>query len=146
MDKKAQDFLQAKRLAVVGVSRNAQKFGSAIYTELKQRGFEVYGVNPQLDTIAGDKCYATVTELAGKVDGAVICLPPQKAAGVLREAAAVGITKIWMQQGSQSIETKKVATELGVSPVEGKCILMYAGEVNSIHNFHKFFAKVFGQY
>jgi hypothetical protein len=30
--------------------------------------------------------------------------------------------------------------------VEGKCILMYAGEVGSIHNFHKFVAKVFGQY
>ncbi len=146
MDPKAQEFVQAKRLAVAGVSRNPQKFGTAIYTELKARGFEVYGINPQMDTIAGDKCYASVADLAGKVDGVVICLPPQKAAGVLREAAGAGIKNIWLQQGSQSIETKKVAAELGVSPVEGKCILMYAGEVTSIHNFHKFFAKLFGSY
>ena len=32
MDAKIQAFIQAKRLAVVGVSRSAQKFGTAIYT------------------------------------------------------------------------------------------------------------------
>ncbi len=146
MDPKVQDFLQAKRLAVVGVSRSPQKFGSAIYTELKARGFEVYGVNPNMDAIDGDRCYKSLTELAGKVDGAVICLHPQQTAEVIREAAAAGITRIWVQQGAQSLETVKAAREAGVTPVEGKCILMYAGEVKSVHAFHRFFARVFGQY
>ena len=78
MDQKIQDFVQAKRLAVVGVSRSDKKFGSAIYTELKMRGYEVYGVNPQLESIAGSKCYASIAELAGKVDGVVISLPTKK--------------------------------------------------------------------
>jgi uncharacterized protein len=146
MDQKIEAFVQSKRLAVVGVSRTAQKFGTAIYSDLKSRGYEVYGVNPSMTEIAGDKCYASVSELAGKVDGVVICLPPQKAAPVIREAAAAGIKNIWLQQGSQSIETAKVAAEVGVDPVVGKCILMYAGEAKSVHGFHKFVAKVFGQY
>ncbi len=146
MDQYTQDFLQAKRLAVVGVSRTPAKFCNTIYTELKARGFDVYGVNPQMDTIASDKCYASLTELAGKVDGAVICVAPQKAAEVIREAAAAGITKIWLQQGAQSLETAKAAREAGVTPVEGKCILMYAGKVTSFHAFHKFFATLLGQY
>lgn len=146
MEQSVRDFQQAKRLAVVGVSRSDKKFGTTIFIELKARGFEVYGVNPQLDTVAGDKCYASLSELAGKVDGVVICIPPQKAAGVVREAAAAGIRNIWLQQGSQSLETRKAAQEAGVTPVEGKCILMYAGEVKSFHAFHKFFAKAFGQY
>ncbi len=146
MEKNVEDFLQAKRLAIAGVSRSDKKFGTAIYTELKSRGFEVYGVNPNMDLVAGDKCYPSVAELAGKVDGVVICLPPQKSAQVLRESVAAGIRKIWLQQGAQSAETSKAASELGVNPVEGKCILMYAGEVNSIHGFHKFFAKLFRQY
>ncbi len=146
MEQKVQDFLLAKRLAIVGVSHNPQKFGSAIYTDLKGRGFEVYGVNPTLDMIGGDKCYASLADVAGKVDGVVISVPPQKAAQAIRDAAAVGITKIWLQQGAQSLETAKAAREVGVTPVEGKCILMYAGEVKSIHAFHKFFAKLFGQY
>ncbi len=146
MDQKIEDFIQAKRLAVVGVSRSPQKFGTAIYTELKTRGYEVFGVNPKMDSIDGDKCYASLGELAGKADGVVICLPPQKAAVVLREAAASGFTRVWLQQGSQSAETQKVAAELGITPVEGKCILMYAGEVKSIHAFHRFFARLFGSY
>lgn len=146
MDQNIQDFIQSKRLAVVGVSRSATKFGTTIYTDLKTRGFEVYGVNPQMETIAGDKCYPSIADLAGRVDGAVICLPPQKAAPVIREAAAAGVKKIWLQQGSQSLETAKAAREVGVQPVEGKCILMYAGEATSFHAFHKFFAKLLGQY
>ncbi|GAP16059.1 predicted CoA-binding protein [Longilinea arvoryzae] len=146
MDPKIQDFLQAKHLAVVGVSRSPQKFGTAVYTELKARGFDVYGVNPNMDTINGDPCYKSLTELAGRIDGAVICLHPQQAAAVIREAAAAGITRIWVQQGAQSLETAKAAREAGVTPIEGKCILMYAGQVNSVHAFHRFFARVFGQY
>jgi predicted CoA-binding protein len=146
MDQKIQDFVQTKRLAIVGVSRSPQKFGTAIYTELKERGYEVFGVNPKMDAINGDKCFASVGELAGKADGVVICVPPQKAANVLREAAASGFSKVWLQQGSQSPETQKIAAELGISPVEGKCILMYAGEVKSIHAFHRFFARLFGLY
>jgi predicted CoA-binding protein len=146
MDAITNDFLKAKRLAVVGVSRSGNKFGNAIYIELKARGFEVYGVNPNLETIAGDKCYATLYDLAGKVDGVVVCVSPGKAPDVIRESAATGIERIWLQQGAQSPEATRVAGELGITPVEGKCILMYAGEVNSIHAFHKFFARLFGQY
>lgn len=146
MDSKIQEFIQLKRLAIVGVSRKEQKFGTAIYKELKQRGYEVFGVNPHMTSIDGDKCYTSIAELAGTVEGAVICVPPAAAAGVIRDAAAAGITKLWLQQGSQSLETKKAAKETGITPVEGKCILMYAGEVKSIHAFHRFFARLFGQY
>jgi predicted CoA-binding protein len=146
MDQTTREFLQARRLAVVGVSRTANKFGNAIYTELKARGFEVYGVNPNLKTIAGDQRHASLYDLAGKVDAVVVCLSPQQAPDVIRQAAATGIEKIWLQQGSQSPEAVRVARELGITPVAGKCILMYAGEVKSVHAFHRFFARLFGQY
>lgn len=146
MDQTTREFLQARRLAVVGVSRTVNKFGNAIYTELKARGFEVYGVNPNLKTIAGDQCYASLYDLAGRVDAVVVCVAPQHAPDVIRQAAATGIEKIWLQQGSQSPEAASVARELGITPVTGKCVLMYAGEVKSVHAFHRFFARLFGQY
>ena len=146
MDAKIQEFVSSKRIAVAGVSRSEQKMGTGLHKELKLRGYEVFGVNPHLETIDGEKCYPSLAALAGKADAAVICVPPQQAALVLRDAAAAGIKKVWLQQGSQSLETTKVAKEVGITPVEGKCILMYAGEVKSIHAFHRFFAKLFGQY
>ena len=146
MDSRIQEFISARSLAVVGVSHSDQKMGTGIYKELKLRGLEVYGVNPTLDQIAGDKCYHSIDELKGKVEGVVISVPSQQAVNVLREAVSTGITRIWIQQGAQSAETARAARELGVDPVEGKCILMYAGEVKSIHAFHRFFARLFGTY
>lgn len=93
MDSKIQECVSSKRIAVVGVSRTPQKMGNGIYTELKQRGYEVFGVNPNLETIDGDKCYPSLVELAGKVDSVVICVHPQQSAGVLRDAAAAGIKR-----------------------------------------------------
>jgi predicted CoA-binding protein len=146
MDQKIKDFVALKRVAVVGVSRNEQKMGNAIYTELKENGYEVYGVNPQLSEIKGDKCFASISDLAGKVNGALIAVSPKASAQVIRDAVAAGITKIWLNQGSQSVEASKVSRELGVSPIEGKCIFMYAGGVKSVHGFHRFIAKLIGQY
>ena len=44
----AADFLSHKRVAVTGVSRNAGSHGSnAVYQRLRERGYEVFAVNPK---------------------------------------------------------------------------------------------------
>ena len=64
---------------------------------------------------------------------------------MLRDAVQAGMSKIWLQQGSDSPEVKAVAGELGVTPITGKCILMYAQPVKSFHAWHRGFARLFGQ-
>lgn len=146
MDSTIQDFVKSKRLAVAGVSRSGKKFGNMIYTELKQRGYQVYAVHPEAAEIGGDKCYPNFSALPGGIDGVVICVSPRQSEKVLREAVQAGIKKVWLQQGAQSPEALAAAKELGVSTVDGKCLLMYAEPVSSFHKFHRFFAKLFGQY
>jgi predicted CoA-binding protein len=139
------DFVAGKRVAVVGVSRYAKKFGSSIYTELKGRGYQVYGVNPAVEEIQGEKCYPNLTALKGQVDGAVICIKPKSVEPVLREAADIGLKNIWLQWGADTPENVKLGKELGLNLVSGKCILMYAEPVRSFHSFHRFFVKLFGK-
>jgi predicted CoA-binding protein len=139
------DFIAGKRVAVVGVSRYAKKFGSSIYTELKGRGYQVYAVNPSVAEIKGEKCYPNLSALKGQVDGAVICIKPKLVEPVLREAAAIGLKNIWLQWGADTPETIKLGRELGLNLVSGKCILMYAEPVHSFHSFHRFFMKLFGK-
>jgi predicted CoA-binding protein len=146
MDRKAQEFLNAKHIAIVGVSHNAQKFGSAIYTELKKRGFDVYAVNPSMNEFNGDPCYYSLTELKGKIDGAILCIPTTKIEMVLREAAVIGLKHVWLQQGAGTPDLVKLGESLGLQMVSGKCILMYAEPVGPLHGFHQFFAKIFGGY
>lgn len=87
MEQVIQDFSKSRRIAVVGVLRGGKKFGNSIYNELKHRGYQVYAVNPQIEEIAGEPCYSNLIALKDKVDGVVVCVPPQQTELVLQDAA-----------------------------------------------------------
>jgi hypothetical protein len=145
MNQAVQDFIEGKRIAVVGASRSGKKFGNTAVVELKARGYQVFLVHPEAQEIAGERCYPNLASLQGKVDGVWICVPSKQAGLVLREAVEAGFTKIWLQQGSESPEVLALAKDLGVVPVSGKCILMYAPPVRSFHAWHRAFVRLFGQ-
>jgi hypothetical protein len=146
MDTAVQEFVSCKRLAIVGVSRDPNKFGNMIYKELKERGYQPFAVNPAVQEIGGEPCYPNLAALQGQVDGVVICIPPAKVPAVLQEAASIGLKHVWIQQGASSPEANQMGRDLGLTMVTDKCIMMYAEPVTSFHQFHRFFAKLFGQY
>jgi predicted CoA-binding protein len=145
MDKTIENFVQGKRLAVVGLSRSGKKFGNMAFKELKERGYTLYPVHPQAQEIDGERCYPDLASLKGQVDGVLVSVPAQKAKTVLQDAADAGIKNVWLQQGSESRELLAQANSLGLSIVSGKCILMYAPPVRSFHGFHRFVMKLIGQ-
>ena len=144
--KSIDDFLQLKTLAVVGVSRNKDKFGTVIYRDLKAKGYKVLAVNPKLDMVEGDRCYAGLGALPEVPQGVVICIPPSDTLAVIEEAARLGIKNIWLQQGANSPEGEAKCQELGLNVVSGECIFMFADPVESIHKFHRFIWKLIGKY
>ena len=131
------EFVAQNTIAVVGVSRNKTKFGNAIYRELKQKGYNVLPVNPNMQTFEGDTCYPNLLSLPGKVDAVVINLPPEQTIKVLRKANQAGISKVWLQQGSQSEDAIKYCEENGIDCVSNECILMFAKPSAFIHRAHK---------
>jgi hypothetical protein len=147
MDARIQDFISGKRIALVGASRSNEKnkFGNMAATELKRRGYEVYLVHPQADTINGEAAYHNLSALHGRVDGVLVILPAAKSTPVLQEAAALGIRNVWIQQGGESPDLIELGKELKLNMVTHKCILMYAQPVRSFHTIHRFIARVTGQ-
>jgi uncharacterized protein len=139
------DFVEGKRVAVLGASRTGKKFGNTVVTELKQRGYEVSIVHPEAKEIDGQPCSSNLVALKGQVDGVLICLPPGKAVQALRDAADAGIRNVWLQQGAETPDSITLAGELGLNLVTGKCILMYAQPVGSFHAWHRAFARLVGQ-
>jgi len=145
MNTMIQEFIDGKRIALAGASRTGKKFGNSAYKELKAREYEVYLVHPEAQEIEGETCYPNLASLPSKVDGVLVCLPPNQGSTVLREAADLGIRNIWLQQGADSPELLSLGRELDLNLVSGKCILMYAPPVRSIHRFHRGFVKLIGQ-
>ncbi|HEX9108765.1 MAG TPA: CoA-binding protein, partial [Longimicrobiales bacterium] len=77
----AQEFLSHRRYAVAGVSRQTQDAANAIYKRMRQLGYEVFPVNPNADVVEGDRCYASVGDVPGPIDGVVVVTHPSVAAG-----------------------------------------------------------------
>ncbi len=146
MKSEVKEFIKSKRFAVVGVSRDPKKFGNTIYREMKSRGYEVYGVHPSADEIAGEIYYASLPALRGRVDAAILCTKPEKVEPLLKDAAGAGIHNVWLQQGAESKGAIEAGKNLGLNLIAGKCILMYAEPVKSFHAFHRSFVKLFGRY
>jgi len=143
--KTVEEFLAQKRIAVVGVSRKSTKFGNAIYRELKQIGYTVFPINPNMTAFENDTCYPNLLSLPESVDAVVINVPPEQTIKVLREADQAGIRKVWLQQGSQSEDAIKFCEENGIECVANECILMFAQPSAFIHRAHKWVWGVLGK-
>src|SRR6202162_4835130 len=101
----ASEFLAKKRIAVTGVSRNPQGHGSnVVYQRLKERGYEVFAVNPNADKIEGDACYHTLGSVPGGVDAVVIGTRPTARCKSARSLASStsGCTARWAEEASRN--------------------------------------------
>ncbi|HCE58740.1 MAG TPA: CoA-binding protein [Prolixibacteraceae bacterium] len=139
-------FLAPRKLAVAGVSRNPKKFGGYVFNELKQKGFQLFPVNPNAEKIQGVKCYKTVAELPADVTHLLIVTPKTETTSVAEAAAKKGIKMVWIQQTSETPEALKMLEEAQIPVIYKKCIMMFASPVKGGHAFHRFFVKAFGGY
>jgi uncharacterized protein len=126
----ASEFLGKKRVAVTGVSRSPKDHGSnTVYRRLRDRGYEVFAVNPNAAEVEGDRSYSDLSSIPGGVEAVVIGTKPEIAEAAMRECVELGIRHVWMHWGSGGSSVSKAATEYGrkhaVTVIDGGCPLMF---------------------
>ena len=139
-----ESFLSSKKIAIAGVSRNSRKFGYTVFKELSQKGFDVYPINPNTNSLGGTPCFQSVSALPSDVKNLLIVTPKDQTNGLIREAVSTGISGIWIQQMSETPEAIRFAEENKVNLISKQCILMWLEPVKSIHKFHRNLKKLFG--
>ena len=110
--------------AVVGVSRDPKKYGHQVFNDLRNAGYKVYCVNPNIDEVMGVKCYPNIEALSEKPDVVDIVVPPKITELVVRSCKKLGITKVWMQPGSESEDTIRFCKKNGINVVHGVCVMV----------------------
>ena len=123
-------FLANRRVAVTGVSRHPKDHGSnTVYKRLRDRGYEVFAVNPNADSVEGDSCYQDLKSIPGGVQAVVIGTRPEIAENTMRECAELGITQVWMHRGPGPGSVSDAATALGrqhgITVIDGGCPCMF---------------------
>src|SRR6266508_1760749 len=110
----AAGLLSRKRIAVTGVSRTTKAHGAnVVYKRLRERGYEVYAVNPNADEAEGDRCYHDLKSIPGGVDAVVIGTRPEIAEETMRECAELGIKHVWMHRGPGTGSVSAAAADYG---------------------------------
>src|SRR5436305_12693014 len=103
----ASEFLAHRRVAVTGVSRTPEAHGSnVVYKRLRERGYQVFAVNPNATEVEGDPAYHDLGSIPGGVDAVVIGTRPEIANETMRECAELGIKHLWMHRGPASRQGK----------------------------------------
>jgi predicted CoA-binding protein len=122
----AAEFLANKRIAVTGVSRTPKDHGSnVIYKRLRDRGYQVFAINPNAGQVEGDRCYHDLKSVPGGVEAVVIGTRPETAEATMRECAELGIKYVWMHRGPGAGSVSAVATDYGrqrgITVIDGGC-------------------------
>jgi predicted CoA-binding protein len=125
------EFLEKKRVAVTGVSRSRKSdHGSnTVYRRLRERGYEVFAVNPNAAEVEGDPSYKDLASIPGGVEAVVIGTRPERAEGTMHECADLGITHVWMHRGpgpgSVSPAAPQWGRDHGITVIDGGCPCMF---------------------
>jgi uncharacterized protein len=126
----ASEFLAHKRIAVTGVSREPKSHGSnTVYKRLRERGYEVFAVNPNAKEVEGDRSYESLKAIPGGVDAVVIGTRPERAEATMHECAELGIQHVWMHWGAGGSSVSEAATDFGrshgITVIDGGCPCMF---------------------
>jgi uncharacterized protein len=139
----AGEFLAKRRIAVTGVSRKPENHGgNVVYKRLRERGYEVFAVNPNADEVEGDRAYHDVRSIPGGVDAVVIATRPETAEATMRECADLGIKHVWMHRsfgaGSVSDTATQYGREHGITVIDGGCPCMFDPTADVGHKAMRF--------
>ena len=147
-DSRIEDFLAQKRIAVAGVSRDANQAANAVYKKLRGAGYQVFALNPSAQEVEGDPCYPDLKALPEKVDGIVIATPPEAADQIVRQCAEAGVSRVWLHRsfgtGSVSPTAVKFCEEKGISVIAGACPMMYCKPVDFGHTCMRWALRLTG--
>lgn len=95
---------ECRTVAVVGLSDDPERPSHRVGRFLKDHGYRIVPVNPNLETVLGEKCYATLSDIPFKVDIVDVFRRSEHVPRIADEAARIGARVLWLQLGIVSHE------------------------------------------
>lgn len=122
-----------KIIAVVGLSRDPSKDSYRVAEYLKSNGYRIIPVNPHVDEILGEKCYASLRTMPENLQRTVevvdIFRLSQDVPPIVKEAIELKAKygrpyAVWMQSGIENAEAAQLAREAGMQVVMNTCMMI----------------------
>lgn len=118
-----------RTIAVVGLSANWYRPSYFAAKYMQEHGYLIVPVNPQYDSVLGEKCHKSLAEVPGKVDIVDCFRKSEEIDAIADEAIAIGARVLWMQLGVTNAAARRKAEAAGLEVVEDRCVKIEHGRL-----------------
>lgn len=114
-------MLKLKTWAIVGLSNNSERAAFGVAKVLIEKGHQIIPVHPKAETVHGQKGYAKLSDIPGKVDVVDIFVNSELAGEVVNDAIALGAKGVWLQLDVIDAGAISRANDAGLLAVMNHC-------------------------
>jgi len=115
-------ILNARTVALVGLSGNELRASHFVGYYLKRHGYRVVPVNPNEESVLGERAYPTLADVPEHIDVVDVFRAPAAVPELAQEAVDAGAGALWLQFGVISPKGAKIASEAGLDVVMDRCM------------------------
>ena len=115
-------MVQAKRIAVVGLSDDPSRPSYDVASYLRSAEKEILPVNPNHKTVMGLTCYRSLAAVPGRVDVVDVFRRSEFCADLAQQAVEIGAKGLWLQSGIKNDEAREIARRAGIDFVQDRCL------------------------
>jgi predicted CoA-binding protein len=113
---------ESKTVAVVGISDKPERDSGRIALFLKENGYDVVGIHPNLKDVFGIKVYQSLKDIPHKIDLVDIFLSSDKVPSIVDDIIEIQPKYCWFQLGVVNNEAASKLIENGIPTIQNKCV------------------------
>ncbi len=111
-----------KTIAVVGLSAEWHRPSYFAAKYMQQHGYRIVPVNPRYAEVLGERCYASLADVAHPVDLVDVFRRTEDVLPIAQQAVAIGAKCLWQQIGVKNVDADRLAREAGLDTVMDRCV------------------------
>ena len=115
---------QPRTIAVIGLADDPDKPSNYVPAYMQKQGYRILPINPTVETVLGEKAYASLADLPIKPDVVNVFRLPRFIPGIVDQMLSLGLKNIWVQQGIINKEAAARAEAGGIHVVMDRCIMV----------------------
>lgn len=109
-------------IAVMGLSPNPERPSFRVARAMQGYGFRIVPVRPLVGEVLGEQAYPDLESLPFKVDMVDVFRAPEHVPAIVDSCIALGIPRLWLQEGVIHEEAAQRAQTAGITVVMNRCI------------------------
>ncbi len=111
-----------RTVAIVGLSAEWHRPSNFVAKYLQQHGYRVIPVNPRYTELLGERCYASLTDIAEPVGMVDVFRRTEDVLPIAQAAVRIGAKCLWQQIGVMNRDADALASAAGLDSVIDRCV------------------------